>query len=80
MLHHHRGQLITKIIKRKNKGGNVKMKELAERFIGKECAIYFFDGSTHKAVIKEVRDNAIFVEKGEKLEVVNLDFVMRIKG
>lgn len=56
------------------------MKELAERFIGKECIISAFD-SSHQfiGVIKEVRDGAILIENKETLEVLNLDFVIRIR-
>ena len=56
------------------------MKELATRFIDKECVIYAFDSSHHyMGVIKEVTDGAILVEKDGKLEAINLDFVIRIR-
>ena len=55
------------------------MKELATRFIDRECVIYFFDGSQHMGVIKEVTDGAILIEKKDKQEALNLDFVLRIK-
>ena len=55
------------------------MKELATRFIGKECVIYFYDGSQQIGVINEVTDGAILVEKKDRLEAMNLDFVLRIK-
>ena len=56
------------------------MIELAKRFIGKECIIYAFD-SNHQfeGVIKEVSEGAILIEKDEKLEAINLDFVIRIR-
>lgn len=56
------------------------MIELAKRFIGKECIIYAFD-SNHQfeGVIKEVSDGAILIEKEQKLEAINLDFVIRIR-
>ena len=49
--------------------GNTKMKELAKRFIDKECLITAFD-SNHQfeGVIKEVSDSAILVEKKEAVE------------
>ena len=58
------------------------MKELAKRFIGEECIIYTItsnDGSV-QGVIKEVDDGGMVIEKktGE-LEIVNLDFVTRIR-
>ena len=56
------------------------MKELAKRFIDKECIICSFDSNhQYDGVIKEVTDSAILVEKGGKLEAINLDFVIRIR-
>jgi len=55
------------------------MKELAERFIDKECMIYSFDSHQLVGVIKEVADRAILVEKDGKLEAINLDFIIRIR-
>lgn len=58
------------------------MKELAKRFVGQECIIYTItsnDGSV-QGVIKEVTDSGMLIEKktGE-LEIVNLEFVTRIR-
>ena len=40
------------------------MKELAKRFIDKECVISSFDGNhQYEGIIKEVTDGAILVEK-----------------
>ena len=56
------------------------MLELAKRFIGKECIIYAFDSSHQfEGIIKEVTDGAILIQKEEKLEAINLDFVIRIR-
>ena len=56
------------------------MKELATRFIGKECLIYAFD-SNHQftGIIKEVSDNALLIENNNTVEAINLDFVIRIR-
>ena len=56
------------------------MKELAKRFVNKECLISSFD-SNHQfdGIIKEVTDGAILLEKAGKVEVINLDFVIRIR-
>ena len=67
--------------KKQNKENNV-MKELAKRFIGEECIIYTIasnDGSI-QGVIKEIDDGGMVIEKktGE-LEIINLDFVTRIR-
>lgn len=56
------------------------MKELAVRFIDKECVIYSLDTShQYEGIIKEVVDGAILIEKDGKLEAINLDFVTRIR-
>ena len=67
--------------KMQNKENNV-MKELAKRFIGEACIIYTItsnDGSV-QGLIKEIDDGGMVIEKktGE-LEIVNLDFVTRIR-
>lgn len=60
--------------------GNTQMKELATKFIGKECLIYAFDGNHQfDGVIKEVTDGAILLEKNSKIEAINLDFIIRIR-
>ena len=61
---------------------NIEMKELAKRFIGEECIIYTItsnDGSV-QGVIKEIDDGGMIIERnsGER-EIVNLDFVTRIR-
>lgn len=69
-----------KIIKKRKTGGNVEMKELAKKFIDKECIISSFDGNhQYDGVIKEVTGGAVLIEKGGKLEAINLDFIMRIR-
>ena len=58
------------------------MKELAKRFIGKECIIYTVisnDGSV-QGVIKEIDDGGMVIEKKSgELEIINLDYVTRIR-
>ena len=54
------------------------MKELSKKFIGKECLIYLMSGQM-TGVITEVGDSAVIVEKDGVSEVVNLDFVVRIR-
>ena len=56
------------------------MKELAQKFINKECIISSFDGNhQYEGVIKEVCDGAILVEKNGNIEALNLDFIIRIR-
>ncbi len=66
--------------KKQNKE-NREMKELAKRFIGEECIIYTItsnDGSV-QGVIKEIDDGGMVIEKTGELEIINLDFVTRIR-
>lgn len=72
--------ILKKLVERKKNRGNTEMKELAKRFIDKECLIYSFD-STHQyeGTIREVTDGAILVERDGKTEAINLDFVIRIR-
>ena len=80
MLRNRKAVVARKIIKNRKMEGNINMKELAKRFIDKECLITAFD-SNHQfeGVIKEVSDNAILVEKKESVEAINLEFVIRIR-
>ncbi|MDD6279559.1 MAG: DUF6897 domain-containing protein [Ruminococcus sp.] len=55
------------------------MIELAKNFIGKECLIYTFNGSQVEGVIKDISGNALLVENKGNTEVLNLDFVIRIR-
>lgn len=56
------------------------MKELANRFIGKECLIASFDGGhQYDGIVREVTDGAVLIEKDGKLEAINLDYVIRIR-
>ena len=69
-----------KVIKNRKLEGNIETKELAKRFIDKECVISSFDGNhQYEGIIKEVTDGAILVEKDGKIEALNLDFVIRIR-
>ena len=70
--------LIKRITKSKIKGEKFLMLELAKKFIDKECLIYTFN-SQLIGVIKEVNNGAILVENKNTIEIVNLDFVVRIR-
>lgn len=66
-----------KITKKRWKG-KCEMLELAKRFLDKECIIYTFNSQISGA-IKEVSEGAIVIESNHCQEVVNLDFVVRIR-
>ena len=56
-----------------------KMFEAAKKFIGKKCVIYTFNSDYITGVVKEVTEGAVIVDRKGKEEVVNLDFIVRIK-
>ena len=80
MFRNRRAVVARQIVEKRKMEGNTEMKELAKRFIDKECLISSFD-SNHQfeGVIKEVSDCAILVEKNGTVEAINLDFVIRIR-
>ena len=57
------------------------MKELAKRFIDKECLLYLIGSQQLECVVMEVsEDGAILVrEKGGEISAINLDCVMRLR-
>ena len=65
-------------ILRKKRKEQTEMLELAKRFMEKECIIYTFNNQL-EGTIKEINGNALLVENKGKPEVVNLDFVVRIR-
>lgn len=69
-------------IKRKRKSKeSIYMLELAKQFIGQDCIIYFLGTSTVSGVIKEISEsgNAILIENGKDVDLINLEFVTRIR-
>lgn len=64
-------------IKRRN--GDKNMQELAKRFIGKDILINTVASGTIDGILKEVVGNAVVVEKDGDENVVNLDYVIRLR-
>lgn len=62
-------------------GETLKMKELAQQFIGKECMVYTIasDSSSVIGTIKEVTENGLLIEKDGNLQAINLEYVTRIR-
>ncbi len=54
------------------------MVELAKQFIGKECLIYTFNAQLN-GTITAVSDGAVALESDSTKEIVNLDYVLRIR-
>ena len=76
--HQNRMMMTRQLMKMKHKGEKTEMKELATRFIGKECIIYTFNAQI-EGTIREVGDGAILLERKGSTEAINLDFIMRIR-
>ena len=55
------------------------MQELAKRFIGKDILINTVASGTIDGILKEVVGNAVVVEKDGDENVVNLDYVIRLR-
>ncbi len=70
--------ILKQIKKKKNKEEREEMTELAKRFIGKECVISTFNSQV-VGVIKEVTDGAVLIENNENPEIINIDYIVKIK-
>ena len=59
----------------------LEMKELAQKFIGKDCLVYTIAGDTGmtKGMILEITDDGILMEYEGNLQAVNLEYVTRIR-
>ena len=80
LLRSRRAIVAKKVIEKRKMEDRTEMVELAKKFIDKECVIYAFDsGHQFVGVVKEVNDGAILLETNGALEVINLDFVIRIR-
>ncbi len=62
------------------KEGILKMKELAQKFVGKDCLVYTVvsDVNCVKGTIIEVTDSGLLIESEGKFQAVNLEYVTRI--
>lgn len=63
---------------RRNKKEKQQMVELAKQFIGKECILYTLNNPVN-GTITEVSDGAVVLENGNTREIVNLDYIVRIR-
>ena len=54
------------------------MKELAQRFIGKDVYVKLLEGNAD-GVLKEVTDNGIVLENKNGLQIVNPDYIIKIR-
>lgn len=54
------------------------MEELALAFVGKECLVYTMN-SQLTGTICEVKAGALLLDNGKEKEIVNLEYVIRIR-
>lgn len=57
------------------------MKELAKKFIGKDCLIYtvISDNIMVKGTITEVSDGGLIIKNDGNMQAVNLEYITRIR-
>lgn len=67
-----------RIIGSKVKKGNSYMLEIINAYVGKECLIYTMN-SQITGTISEVNDNWIKIKSGTTEDIINLDYVIRIR-
>ena len=65
-------------LKRK-KRGRTAMNELIRRFIGKQCYVYVENGNAVLGVVEAIEGNWVSVQTKQGTELVNLDYISRIK-
>jgi len=70
-------RIIKRIIE-KRKGRGYEMLKLAEQFIGKRCLFYTFNSQV-SGTVKEIGENGILIEEKENLQIINPDYVIRIR-
>lgn len=70
-------QHIKRIIKKK-KGTGSQMLKLAENFVGKRCLFYTFNNQI-AGTVKEISTNGILIEEKGELQIINPDYVVRIR-
>ena len=78
---HRHEKIVLKIRQRRRKRkGNIDMNELVQRFLGKNCIIYLgTTGGDLRGTIEAVEGNWVSVHTKDTVEVVNLDYICRIK-
>lgn len=68
--------IITKI--KIMKVGQSNMNEIIRNYIGKECIVYTFQTQV-TGIIESMQDNWISIKVGSSLEIINIDYISRIR-
>ena len=69
---------LAKYLKLKQGKENHIMKEAVSKFIDRKCLIYLLNGEV-KGIIREVSDDSLLIETKDGSQIINLNFVMRIR-
>ena len=69
--------IVKRIIERRKGRGN-EMLEFARQFIGKRCLFYTFNSQV-SGTVKEIGANGILIEEKGNLQIINPDYVVRIR-
>lgn len=67
---------MTKI--RRRKEGQTMSNEIISSYIGKECILYTFQTQV-TGIIESIQENWITIRVEDKLELINIDYVTRIR-
>ena len=67
-----------KILSKRTDGRSKKVVELTKRFLGKECIITTLTTQL-TGTVTEVVDGALLLQGAQGPEVINLDFIIRIR-
>lgn len=70
--------IVKRNIKRK-RGIKENMNELLNNFIEKDCIIYCVNNTSVDGIIKEVKENAVLIETRDGLQLINTDFITRVR-
>ena len=70
--------IVKRNIKRK-RGLNQNMNELLQSFVEKDCIIYCVNNTSVDGIIKDVKENAVLIETREGLQLINIDFITRVR-
>lgn len=71
-------QLIAKKKLMQENYGRDEMKELIQQFVGKDVYIKLLDGNAD-GIVKEVTDSGVVLEYKGNLQVLNLDYVIKVR-
>lgn len=63
---------------RRKKGATHMTDEILSEFIGQECIIYLYSGQV-SGVVQSVQDGWLRIRIGDDLDLVNLEYVSRIR-